>query len=747
MNSTYFNDFIKTAKIKPSKRRIKDDFITLKKIEFWIRALQHSWLFPFPQIYFNAVLKLLSPKVQKEIIDKSFSSFIKERKPIKNSRTNIEEFYRENGCSFSPKSEYIEISDYSSVATIIHSDDASKWSHFIYKALINELISRQKVFNEQDPYYKRIKILKNELHLNNLELNLIIFLWFKQNDILNDIEDGYNELDEFNSMCRKDIIIFKQIFESDQDEIESILHENSPLRKMAVITPEDRLSSAINNFLNGISDIDLNKSFFEIDQGPTLSLDQFPIDKTDIHYIHELLKNYDESHSLNILFYGTEGTGKTELSRSLAKSLDWPLIKIQIANQSNDFKKDYKSSDRFEAISYADYKFRGQKALFLVDEADTILNQSEKGFLNLFMEKIKHPIIWITNNIECIERSTNRRFDYSVEFEKFKKKRRIDVWKSVLKTHNANDLISENTMLEFAEKTEVTAGGITQAIVQAKRLQEGSSFTPEAVIHQVLNAQSKLLNLEFSPMKNKPMSRSYDLNALNINCNMQLVIKSVLGFNECWNKMKEDDPPQSLNILLYGNPGTGKSEFARYVSRLLDRPLITKTASSLLNCYLGETEKSIKNAFDEAAESGSILFFDEADSFLSDRTGAQKQWEITQVNELLMRMEHFKGIFIAATNFNEHLDSACRRRFPIKVGFDYLKSDGIEKMWKIYFPKFDFPVAAARLQALAPGDFNAVYNNIRYLPEEFLSSESILENLEKEIQSKSPLCQGRKMGF
>ncbi|HOG67951.1 MAG TPA: hypothetical protein PK366_01120, partial [Fibrobacteraceae bacterium] len=345
MNSSYFNDFIKTAKTKPSKRHKRNDFITLKKIEFWIRALQNSWIFPYPESYFNAVLKLLSPKVQKEIIDKSFSSFIKERKPIKNSRTNIEEFYRENGCSFNPKSENIEISDYSSAATIIHSDDASKWSHFIYKALINDFISREKEFNEQDPCFKRIEILKNELHLNNLELNLVIFLWFKQNDILNDIEDGYNELDEFNSMCRKDIIIFKQIFESDQDEIESILHENSPLRKMAVITPEDRLSSAINNFLNGISDIDLNKSFFEIDQGPTLSLDQFPIDKTDIHYIHELLKNYDESHSLNILFYGTEGTGKTELSRSLAKSLDWPLIKIQIANQSNDSKKDYKSSD------------------------------------------------------------------------------------------------------------------------------------------------------------------------------------------------------------------------------------------------------------------------------------------------------------------------------------------------------------------------------------------------------------------
>lgn len=747
MNSSYFNDFIKTAKTKPSKRHKRNDFITLKKVEFWIRALQNSWIFPYPESYFNALLKLLSPKVQKEIIDKSFPSFIKKRKPFKNSRTDIEEFYRENGCSFNPKSENIEISDYSSAATIIHSDDASKWSHFIYKALINDFISREKEFNEQDPCFKRIEILKNELHLNNLELNLVIFLWFMYNDILDNIEDGYNELNEFKSMHKGDVIIFKQIFESDQNENDSILNKNSPLRKMAIITPDGKLSLTINTFLNGISDIDLNKSFYDIDQEQTIPLEQFPIDKTDILYIHELLENYDESHSLNILFYGTEGTGKTELSRSLAKSLHWPLIRIQITNQSNIFNKDRNSSERFEAISYADYKLKGQKALFLVDEADTILNHSEKGFLNLFMEKIKHPVIWITNNIRYIERSTNRRFDYSVKFEKLTNKMRIDVWKSVLKTHNANGLITENMMLEFAEKTEVTAGGITQAIVQAKRLQEGSSFTPETVIHQVLNAQSKLLNLEFSPMKNKPMSRSYDLNALNINCNMPLVIKSVLGFNECWNKMKEDDPPQSLNILLYGNPGTGKSEFARYVSRLLDRPLITKTASSLLNCYLGETEKSIKNAFDEAAESGSILFFDEADSFLSDRTGAQKQWEITQVNELLMRMEHFKGIFIAATNFNEHLDSACRRRFPIKIGFDYLKSDGIEKMWEIYFPKFDFPIAAARLQALAPGDFNAVYNNIRYLPEEYLSSESILNNLEKEIQSKSPLCQGRKMGF
>ena len=72
---------------------------------------------------------------------------------------------------------------------------------------------------------------------------------------------------------------------------------------------------------------------------------------------------------------------------------------------------------------------------------------------------------------------------------------------------------------------------------------------------------------------------------------------------------------------------------------------------------------------------GFILVIDEADSFLRDRTGATRSWEVTQVNELLTQMEAFDGLFIASTNLIETLDAAALRRFDFKLKFDYLRAE------------------------------------------------------------------------
>jgi hypothetical protein len=54
-----------------------------------------------------------------------------------------------------------------------------------------------------------------------------------------------------------------------------------------------------------------------------------------------------------------------------------------------------------------------------------------------------------------------------------------------------------------------------------------------------------------------------------------------------------------------------------------------------------------------------VLLLDEADSFLQDRRGAQRTYEVTEVNEMLQGMERFNGIFICTTNL---LDRSTRRR-------------------------------------------------------------------------------------
>src|SRR6201999_2063739 len=83
----------------------------------------------------------------------------------------------------------------------------------------------------------------------------------------------------------------------------------------------------------------------------------------------------------------------------------------------------------------------------------------------------------------------------------------------------------------------------------------------------------------------------------------------------------------------------------------------------------------------EAAAEDAILFFDEGDSFLRSREFALHNWEVTQTNELLQRMERFDGIVIVATNLFRNLDAAALRRFTFKIEFCELDST---QRWKMF---------------------------------------------------------------
>jgi hypothetical protein len=76
-------------------------------------------------------------------------------------------------------------------------------------------------------------------------------------------------------------------------------------------------------------------------------------------------------------------------------------------------------------------------------------------------------------------------------------------------------------------------------------------------------------------------------------------------------------------------------------TQALDRPLMVKQASDLMSKYVGETEQNMAAMFREAEAEKAVLLLDEADSFLQDRRGAQRTYEVTEVNEMLQGMERF----------------------------------------------------------------------------------------------------------
>ena len=103
-----------------------------------------------------------------------------------------------------------------------------------------------------------------------------------------------------------------------------------------------------------------------------------------------------------------------------------------------------------------------------------------------------------------------------------------------------------------------------------------------------------------------------------------------------------------------------------HLAEVLDRPLMLKRASDLQSKWLGEAEQNMARMFRDATTDGAVLLLDEADTFLRDRRGAEKSWEVSQVNEMLTQLETFHGVFIASTNLMESLDQAALRRFELK---------------------------------------------------------------------------------
>ena len=153
---------------------------------------------------------------------------------------------------------------------------------------------------------------------------------------------------------------------------------------------------------------------------------------------------------------------------------------------------------------------------------------------------------------------------------------------------------------------------------------------------------------------------------------------------------------------------------------------------------VGKSEKAIKEAFEEAERKEAILFLDELDGIMHDRSNLRESWEVSQVNEILHCMENFKGIMIGATNFKDHLDSAILRRFTYKLEFDYLEEAGKVMFFKRAFKTELSEEERLRLVSipnLTPGDFKTVSQILFYLGDEVDNRER-LDALERESSMK-----------
>jgi len=612
-------------------------------------------------------------------------------------------------------------------------------------------LEKQKKFTTLKTLDNNIRQISNLVQLNTYEEEILEFLiLLKQYDVL----DGAVELlgNDLNSSQTKRTL--SNILNIPKKEIDKAFVSSSKLSKSSLVVIDKGNTNSLDNKLDSVSDtfIDNMLSLNE-DISVMIKDSVHPCGKSDLKikdYGHigkdiEILLPYlrnaisSKQSGVNILLYGVPGTGKTELAKVLASHLKTKLFEVSYTDEDDEA---IDGSKRLKAYKTAQALLSNKKTLLMYDEAEDIFEsntgffapqrQKDKAWINRVLETNTIPTIWITNNIHSIDNAQVRRFDMSIEVPIPTKVKREEIIKNY-----SNDFLDNETIETLARNANIAPALISRTakvIGSIKSNDSIKSFTH--LLNNTLKAQGYA---EINKDSSLSLPTSYNPSYINTDVNLKELVKGI-----------KEHP--NARICLYGVPGTGKSAFGKWIAEYTDKPFVLKKGSDLISMWVGGTEKNIANAFKEAKEEGAVLVFDEVDSFLQDRRNSKNSWEVTQVNEMLVQMENFDGIFIATTNLMSGLDQASLRRFDMKLEFGYLKPKQAWKLFQDECKALNLNISNEEqlkskiksLHQLAPGDFAAVRRQSKFRP--LKSSKMFLSRLEEELFVKEG-SNDVKMGF
>ncbi|NMC68710.1 MAG: ATP-binding protein [Myxococcales bacterium] len=477
--------------------------------------------------------------------------------------------------------------------------------------------------------------------------------------------------------------------------------------------------------------------FFRVTSSANLTAADFPHLAADIDLICRFLgrARRERRPGVNVLLFGQPGTGKTELARVLAAQVGEMLYEVNVAhNDGSPLDGKHRLGSYLLCQRFLSRLTHG---LVLFDEAEDLFpsesfgmfglkmrSAQDKGFTNRLLEENAVPAIWVTNSVEQIDRAVLRRFDFQLEVRTPPRSVRC----GIVRRHLAGLPIGDAFVERLADCEEVSPADVKAAAKVAALAGGDGPAAVETTMERVIRRRVEARGGRLETLARDGDAIPYRIEYLNASRDPARLAEALR------------DRPRG-NVLLFGPPGTGKTAYTRHLARRLDRPLLARRASDLLNPFVGVTEKLIAEMFQQAREERAVLLLDEADSFLRDRRGAVRSWEVTQVNELLVGMEQFDGLFVCSTNLVDDLDQAAFRRFVVKVRFDYLRSDQAWAMFQALCtqvnatPDAGLRGAVGALRNLTPGDFATVHRQI-VLGGEPPSPSRILQWLEEECRMK-----------
>ncbi|WP_199728625.1 ATP-binding protein [Cohnella faecalis] len=351
--------------------------------------------------------------------------------------------------------------------------------------------------------------------------------------------------------------------------------------------------------------------------------------------------------ALIISLWGTEGAGKKTQLAHLGHYFNEPMLFVDMTKVPEEEREGPDALDnvfREAAIQQALPVLCG----FLLQEDSEAMRNRKRELLDRL--KTMSGIVFVLSEQPCQPIDLRSRIDLELEIPPLEGEKRSDAWRTLAAAYEVDESVDWGIL---ASRFVFSPGQMSNAMRTARTLsewrqEEGKSGPIRW--SDMVEACYKQLNhhLDAKAKRLTPKKRWEDLvlpeaqtKKLRHACNHIQYKHTVYGL---WGFDKKLSYGTGVSLLFSGPPGTGKTMAAEVVAKELDMEIYKIDLSQIISKYIGETEKNLREIFDEAEKSCAILFFDEADALFGKRSEVKDSHDKnanTEVAFLLQKIEEY----------------------------------------------------------------------------------------------------------
>ncbi|SDX84022.1 CDC48 family AAA ATPase [Halobellus clavatus] len=394
-----------------------------------------------------------------------------------------------------------------------------------------------------------------------------------------------------------------------------------------------------------------------------------------------------------VLLHGPPGTGKTLIAKAVANEIDASFHTIS----GPEIMSKYYGESEEQLREIFEEAEEEAPAIVFVDEIDSIApERGEAGgdverrvvaqllsLMDGLDERGEVVVIGATNRVDAIDPALRRggRFDREIEIGVPDR----DGRKEILQVHTRNMPLADGVDLDqYAENTHGFVGADIESLAKEAAMTALRRIRPELDLESDEIDADMLDSIEVTEDDFKEAIKGIEPSALRevfvevpdvtwddvggldgTKERLRETIQWPLDYPEVFEQM---DMQSAKGVLMYGPPGTGKTLLAKAVANESESNFISVKGPELLNKYVGESEKGVREIFQKARENApTVVFFDEIDSIATERGSNTGDSGVSErvVSQLLTELDGLETledvVVVATTNRPDLIDSALLR--------------------------------------------------------------------------------------